>query len=105
MRSARPSSSSPRSALTRAEAALMRPSQCTTAGGIGRPDTGKLAMALRVSAPYSSDMVSDSSEGLATHSRAAPAAEGSALDAHEQAARGLLRDGALVPVQRHRELP
>ena len=56
MRSARSASSSPRSAFTRAAAALMRPSQRTTPTGIGRPETGKLSIALRVSAPHSSVM-------------------------------------------------
>ena len=49
-------SSRPRSAFTRAAAALMRPSQRTTPTGIGLPETGKLSIALRVSAPHSSVM-------------------------------------------------
>ena len=56
MRPASSASSSPRSAFTRAAAALMRPSQRTTPTGIGRPETGKLSIALRVSAPHSSVM-------------------------------------------------
>ena len=56
IRSARSRSSSPSSAFTRAAAALIRPSQRTTATGIGRPDTGKLSIALRVSSPHSSDI-------------------------------------------------
>ena len=47
-------SSRPRSAFARAAAALMRPSQCATATGIGSPETGKLATALAVSPPQSS---------------------------------------------------
>src|SRR3954449_12385799 len=47
-------SSSPRSAFTRAAAALIRPSQWITAPGIGSPLTGKFSTALRVSAPHSS---------------------------------------------------
>ena len=50
------SSSSPSSALTRAAAALIRPSQRATGVGIGSPETGKLAIALRVSPPHSSDV-------------------------------------------------
>ena len=56
MRAASSGSSRPRSALTRAAAALMRPSQRTTPTGMGRPETGKLSIALRVSAPHSSLM-------------------------------------------------
>ena len=51
MRSARSGSSRPSSALTRAAAALMRPSQRTTPTGMPRPETGKLSIALRVSGP------------------------------------------------------
>jgi len=47
------SSSRPSSALTRAAAALIRPSQCATGGGIGSPETWKLAIALAVSPPQS----------------------------------------------------
>ncbi len=54
MRSAFSSSSSPSSAFTRAAAALRRPSQRATGTGIGSPDTGKFATALRVSPPQSS---------------------------------------------------
>src|SRR3954469_7491666 len=54
MRSARSWSSRPRSALTRAAVALMRPSQWMTGTGIGWPDTGKLATAFVVSPPQSS---------------------------------------------------
>ena len=54
MRSALSRSSSSRSAFALAAAALMRPSQCATATGIGSPETGKLATALEVSAPQSS---------------------------------------------------
>ena len=54
MRSARAGSSSPRSALTRAAAPLIRPSQRTTATGTRSPDTGKFSTALRVSPPQSS---------------------------------------------------
>ena len=58
MRSALSRSSSPRSAFTRAAAALMRPSQRATETGIGSPETGKLSTALRVSPPQSSCRVS-----------------------------------------------
>jgi hypothetical protein len=44
----------PRSAFTRAEAALMRPSQRATETGMGSPETGKFSTALRVSVPQSS---------------------------------------------------
>ncbi len=54
MRSATSASRSPSSAFTRAAAALIRPSQRATGVGIGSPETGKLATALRVSAPQSS---------------------------------------------------
>jgi hypothetical protein len=54
IRSAFSPSSSPRSAFARAAAALMRPSQRATGAGIGSPETGKLPIALRVSAPHSS---------------------------------------------------
>ena len=54
MRWARSASSSPSSALTRAAAALIRPSHRATGTGIGSPETGKLATALRVSPPQSS---------------------------------------------------
>ena len=50
----RSASSSPSSAFTRAAAALIRPSQRATGTGIGSPETGKLATALRVSPPQSS---------------------------------------------------
>src|SRR3954451_20163863 len=53
MRSALSWSSSPSSALTRAAAPLMRPSQRATGAGIGSPDTGKLAIAFVVSPPQS----------------------------------------------------
>ena len=58
MRFARSASSRPRSALARAAAPLMRPSQRTTATGTRSPDTGKLSTALRVSPPQSSFGVS-----------------------------------------------
>ena len=54
IRCALSASSSPSSAFTRAAAALMRPSQRATGAGIGSPETGKLATALRVSPPQSS---------------------------------------------------
>src|SRR5262245_56885605 len=57
IRSALSGSSSPRSAFTRAAAALMRPSQCATGAGIGSPETGKFSTALRVSPPQSSSAV------------------------------------------------
>ena len=44
----------PRSAFTRAAAALMRPSQRATEAGMGSPETGKFSTALRVSVPQSS---------------------------------------------------
>src|SRR3954451_8962764 len=58
MRLARSASSSPRSALARAAAPLMRPSQRTTWTGTRSPETGKLSTALRVSPPHSSSGVS-----------------------------------------------
>ena len=61
IRSASSASSSPRSAFTRAAAALMRPSQWATGSGIGSPDTGKLSTALSVSPPQSLSMVVSSS--------------------------------------------
>ena len=54
MRSAFSASSSPSSALTRAAAALIRPSHCATEAGIGSPETGKFTTAFDVSAPQSS---------------------------------------------------
>ena len=54
MRPATASSSSPSSALTRAAAPLIRPSQRTTGRGTRSPDTGKFSTALRVSPPQSS---------------------------------------------------
>src|SRR4051812_30085863 len=54
IRSAISASSRPRSALTRAAVALMRPSQRMTGTGIGWPLTGKLATAFVVSPPHSS---------------------------------------------------
>ena len=53
IRSATSGSSSPSSPLTRAAAAFSRPSQCTTAGGMRSPETGKLSTALVVSPPQS----------------------------------------------------
>ena len=53
IRSASSRSSSPSSALVRAAAALIRPSQRTTGTGTGSPDTGKLSTALLVSPPQS----------------------------------------------------
>src|SRR4051812_45048128 len=54
MRCALSASRSPSSAFERAAAALSRPSQRATAAGIGSPETGKLAIALRVSPPHNS---------------------------------------------------
>src|SRR5581483_8916683 len=54
MRAALSWSRSTSSPLTRAAAALIRPSQRATGAGIGSPETGKLATALRVSPPHSS---------------------------------------------------
>ena len=54
IRSARSASSSPSSPFTRAAAALMRPSQCSTGGGTRSPETGKFSTALLVSTPQSS---------------------------------------------------
>ena len=54
IRSAFSASSRPSSAFARAAAALIRPSQRATGTGIGSPETGKLATALRVSPPQSS---------------------------------------------------
>ena len=53
MRSALSASSSPSSALTRAAAALIRPSQRATGTGIGSPETGKFPTAFVVSPPQS----------------------------------------------------
>ena len=58
MRSALSGSRSPSSALTRAAAALIRPSQRATGTGIGSPATGKFSIAFRVSEPQSSRAVS-----------------------------------------------
>ena len=49
--SALPASSRPSSAFVRAAAALMRPSQWTTEGGIGWPEMGKFSTAFVVSPP------------------------------------------------------
>src|SRR4051794_5566679 len=57
MRSARSPSSSPSSALTRAAAPLMRPSQRTTETGTRSPEIGKLSTALVVSPPQSCSVV------------------------------------------------
>ena len=54
MRSAFSGSRSPSSALARAAAALMRPSQRATDTGIGSPETGKFSTAFLVSPPQSS---------------------------------------------------
>src|SRR4051794_41296144 len=54
IRSALSRSSSPSSALTRAAAPLMRPSQRATGTGIGSPENGKLTTAFVVSPPQSS---------------------------------------------------
>ena len=52
MRSATSASSSPRSAFTRAAAPLIRPSQCTTAGGVGAARNGEVVHCLaRLRAP------------------------------------------------------
>ena len=48
------SSRRPSSPLTSAAADLIRPSHRATGVGIGSPETGKLAIALRVSPPHSS---------------------------------------------------
>ena len=67
--SATSASSSPSSALVRAAAPLIRPSQWITATGIVSPDTGKLATAFLVSAPHNSAILAppspliDSSDG------------------------------------------
>ena len=53
IRDALSSSSNPSSALTRAAAPLIRPSQRTTGTGMCSPETGKLATALVVSPPHS----------------------------------------------------
>src|SRR5947208_993673 len=54
IRSALSGSRRPSSAFTRAAAALIRPSQRATAGGIGSPEMGKFSIAFRVSGPQSS---------------------------------------------------
>src|SRR4051794_5639812 len=53
MRCARSASSRPRSALTRAAAPLIRPSQRTTDTGTVSPEIGKLSTAFVVSPPHS----------------------------------------------------
>ena len=53
IRAALSSSNRPSSALTRAAAPLIRPSQRTTGTGIRSPETGKFATALVVSPPHS----------------------------------------------------
>ena len=53
IRSARSWSSSPSSALTRAAAPLIRPSQCRTGAGTVSPEMGKFETALVVSPPQS----------------------------------------------------
>src|SRR3954453_23884790 len=58
IRSALSPSSRSRSALTRAAAPLIRPSQRATSTGIGSPETGKLPTAFVVSPPQSSRRVS-----------------------------------------------
>src|SRR3954463_14411772 len=68
MRSAFAASRSPSSPLTRAAAALIRPSHRATGVGMRSPDTGKLEIALRVSPPHSSlevDAVSVTAQTLA----------------------------------------
>jgi hypothetical protein len=54
MRSAMSLSSKPSSALTRAAAALIRPSQCSTGAGTRSPETGKFSTAFTVSGPHNS---------------------------------------------------
>ena len=56
IRSARSASSSSSSALTRAAAALSRPSQRITGVGIGCPETGKFSTAFIVSSPQSCEV-------------------------------------------------
>ena len=53
IRSATSASSLPSSALTRAAAPLIRPSQWITGAGIGLPETGKFSTAFVVSPPQS----------------------------------------------------
>ena len=67
IRSAMSESSLPSSALVRAAAALIRPSQRTTETGTRSPDTGKLSTALRVSPPQSSSATTVSSVELKLH--------------------------------------
>ena len=57
MRLAMSASSRPSSALVRAAAALIRPSQWITGAGTGWPETGKLSTALSVSPPQSFSLV------------------------------------------------
>src|SRR6266700_242940 len=73
IRCAASSSSRPSSPLTRAAAALIRPSQRATDTGIGSPETGKFSTAFRVSAPQSSCFVAVSAT-FRTLARAHPPA-------------------------------
>src|SRR5918911_46390 len=75
IRSAFSASRRPSSPFTRAAAALIRPSHRATGVGIGSPETGKFAIALRVSPPHNSldvDAVSVTAWRLARRRRAAP---------------------------------
>ena len=87
MRSARSWSSSPRSALTRAAAALIRPSQRATGIGMGSPETGKLAIAFSVSGPHRACF----SAASATAASVAPGRS----DSPDAAARADRRSGVL----------
>ncbi len=64
IRSASSVSSRPSSPFTRAAAALIRPSQCTTGAGTRSPETGKFSIALPVSGPQSSCAVAMSMEAI-----------------------------------------
>ncbi len=81
MRSATSLSSSPRSAFTRAAAALIRPSQRATGAGIGSPETVKFAIAFSVSAPQ---RASDSA-AFATDASLAPARQTAPDEGHRGA--------------------
>ena len=92
-----PRSSSPSSAFTRAAAALMRPSQCTTAAGIGSPETWKLATALSVSPPQSRSPVTRPSLAARGFEELVPASELDARPAQRLACRPLGRVDRLPP--------
>src|SRR5580765_2736896 len=78
MRSAMSESSNPRSAFTRAAAALIRPSQRATGAGIGSPETVKFAIAFSVSPPQRAS----ESIAFATGASLAPARQTASDEGH-----------------------